>query len=374
MGSSKTTGRRDRAADTVIGFVLVTGISLLMITVVTILGTPALEQVRSRQQTDSMVGSFQRLDRSVTTLLSGAPSGSAPTWQVSMADGSLTVDDGPEQVWVYAAEIQRNNDHYQFWFGDYADGDRDIEIYYDAGGDGFSSPDQELAIEATRWEGDNQAAGPDGSTGTPAQDTSMTITLPWDVVGHSTKLELFDEEIGTDKPIAVAWIVDAGAVEWTLSNGHQQTVRYQNTAVVSQLDGGEVLHNIPRLPSNVIEGSDDERAFVRVVKLEGDASFGGRSSHELVVSNGGSHSRFSRGSIERVQLYPPTSTQQTWKDRVTNEDIDFTYDWEADPGGASFGLADEAAAVRDAQNLANNGELSTTFVETVVTVSNEEAS
>lgn len=360
MAPSKATRSPDAAADTVIGFVLVTGISISLITVVMLMGAPALQEIQNRQQTDAMVSSYQRLDRGFTTLLSGAPAGTTPAWQVSMSQGSLSTQQGGEYVWGYAVNWTRFGNEYGLEFADFADGDAEITIYNDQ--QAFGSGD--FVVQATRWEADTEAADQTISGTQLGTDSTTTKTLNWELAGHSTQLEFFDAEHSTDKPVAEAWFVDAGAVEWTVSGQDLTSLYYQNTAIIVDVDDGQVMQNAPRIRTPSDTGSGGESVFVRIVKIQGAVSMGGRSSGEVLLSSEGSHARLSSGDVHRVQLYPPTRTMEAWERRLTDESRDYTYELESDPGGLG---TEEKFVFRDNSTL--SGDLSTTFVETDVTMS-----
>jgi hypothetical protein len=361
VGYRTTVGGHDRGADTVVGFVLVTGISLLMISVVMLMGAPALEQVQSRQQTDSMIGSFQRLDRGVSTLLSGAPAGTTPAWQVSMADGSMSLDEGGKHLWGYNANIDRNGNTYEVWFGEYADGDDQVKIHNN--GTAFGS--DEFQLEAYRYEAGEEVAQHIFNRTSLSAGSNFTINDPafWDLEGHSTQFKIFDRgNSNPDRPVAHAWFIDGGAVEWELSRGGSMTrILDQNTAIVAAIDGGQVMHNTPRLRAPDDSGEGTEDVFVRVVKLEGALATGGRSSTEVLVSSQGNHERVASGNATKVQIYPPTSMSEAWERYLTNEKAGFTYTWE---DGFSVFDGKEAAVW-----YTSNDRLSTSLVETTVTLS-----
>lgn len=368
MGSSKAAGRRDLAADTVVGFVLVTGISLLMMSVVMLMGTPALEQVQSRQQVDSMIGSYQRLDRGVSTLLSGAPAGTAPAWQVSMAEGSLSLDEGGDHLWGFVVNRWQQGETYEFWIGDYADGDDQLVI--ENNGPHIASDD--FQIKATRWEADDDVAVdttkrtefPDDATYT-LDDSSFDSGTFWDLEGHTTHLKLMDlgNDVGNET-VAHVWLIDGGAVEWEQTRGgSMMRLLYQNTGIVADMDEGQVLHNTPRLQPPDEEVAGEEKVFVRVVNLQGAFSVGGRSTTEVLLSSEGNHPRISTANATQAQLYPPTGMIDAWKRHLTNENAGFNYDWDAPGDRDVFVDADDEQA---AHYTPGDGELAATLVETNV--------
>lgn len=358
MASSIASDRRDLAADTVVGFVLITGISLVMITVVMLMGAPALEQVQSRQQVDAMVGSYQRLDRAVSTLLSGAPAGTTPAWQVSMGEGSLSLDDGGQHLWGFVANHERDGNAYGFSFASLADGDAEIEVHND-GPTGIGS--DEFQVKATRWEAGDDAAFQWSSKMAFPADSSHTLDFwSWDLEGRATQMELFDLAYSSEKPVAEAWFVDGGAITWTTDAGGSHTrVLYQNTAILTDIDNGQVMHNTPRLrgPESVGSG-DDQKVFVRFVKFDGALAAGGRSTSEVLLSSQGSHTRVASTNVDSVQIYPPTGMMTTWE-RYLDDTVG--YDWEEDPGG--LGGDEQAATI-----AAGSNELSATLVETDITL------
>lgn len=365
MGSSKA-ARRDVAADTVVGFVLVTGISLLMMSVVMLVGAPALEQVQSRQQVDAMIGSYQRLDRGVSTLLSGAPAGTAPAWSVSMADGSLSIDEGGDHLWGFVVNRWQQGGEYKFWIGGYADGDDELTIKNDEESTTIAA--DEFQITATRWEADDDVATQTtesyanqlgkGDTYT-LNDASFASGGMWELSGQTTHLKLMD--LGNDagnRTVAHVWLIDGGAVEWEqTSGGSMMRVLYQNTGILADQDNGQVLHNTPRIRPPNEEVAGKEKVFIRVVSLQGALSVGGRSTTEVVLSSQGNHPRVSTANATQAQLYPPVSTIEAWERHLTNEKAGFTYTWNSNEGGSLF-VGDEAAAHYSAPDL------SATLVET----------
>jgi hypothetical protein len=360
VGSRQDAGHRDLAADTVIGFVLVTGISILMISVVMLMGAPALEQVQSRQQVDTMVGSYQRLDRGVSTLLSGAPAGTTPSWQVSMADGSLSLDDGGDQIWVFAVNRHQEGGDYEFWFGNYSDGDGKLDVKYSSGP---SIPSGQFKMTGVRWDKeedvDSNSETHTGSSFDPGDDYEITDAVDWELAGHVTQVKLEDQsnEDGNET-VAEAWFIDAGAVEWELRRSQIIRLYYQNTGILADIDDGQVLHNTPRLRAPDTDGETDS-VFIRIVNLNGTVAVGGRSTSEILLSSEGNHPRVSTSNVTQVQLYPPTSMIEAWERHLTSDITGTAYDW--DESDAVFG-PNEGAAFFDA----SGDEMSATLVETKV--------
>lgn len=359
MGSSKAFRRPDEGADTVIGFVLVTGISLVMISVVMLMGAPALEQVQSRQQVDSMVSSYQRLDRGVSTLLSGAPAGTTPSWQVSMAAGSLSLNEGGEHVWGVVANRHQEGGDYRFWFGEYADGDGEIVVEND--GEDVS----QFELTATRWDTDSEEE--DETSATTTLNSGNTFRFGddvtedlWNLAGNATQFRLRDtsNEPG-NRTVAHAWFIDAGAVDWTLSRSDQIRLLYQNTAILADIDDGQVLHNMPRLRSPDTDGSEDS-VFVRVVNLNGTIAVGGRSTSDILLSSEGNHGRISTSNATEVQIYPPTSMHDAWERHLKDDDVGLGYSW-MDDASRPFVGEESAAFFQTSED-----EMTATLVETTV--------
>jgi hypothetical protein len=342
-------------ADSVVGFVLIVGISLLTITVVTLTGGPLLSQFQSQQQAGAMQGSFTQLDQAVSTLVSGAPEGATPSWRVSMGQGSLSLDDGAPHIWGFAADTNLSGNQYRFFYADFSDPNDDLKIQADGSNDIDNSMGR---VNATKWDGSTDLKTTTVVDGVNIDSTSTPLSIPWDLEEHTTQIEVFDKDESSKTPVAEAWFVPAGAVQW-VSGASERRIElfYQNTGIIAETSNGQVFHNSPLLNGPQKTGNG-EKVFVRVVNLDGAFALGGRSNAEILVSGEGNHPRYSNSEVNRVQLYPPTRLIDAWERRLTDDVLGFTYTWTQDPAGE---MADEGVATY------NNGginKLSTTFVQT----------
>lgn len=354
----------DTAASEVVGYVLITGISILAITAVMLTSGPALEKVQSSQQHDAMLRYFHDLDQGFSMLLSGVPSGSTPVWSVSMSQGSISLDSGGDQIWVYATDkdIADNpgspgSSERTLWYRGFSDGDPTFTADLDG-----SSLSNSLAVEAYRWQGATKTELSTSISGSaPEWDISATLGGK-DVYldDNTTEWRFYDTSNPSNPsgpPFARAWIIDGGAVEWQRSGADFQRILYQNTAIVALIDDGQVMHNDPRLKEIDTSGSTDH-AFIRLANIDGTVSLGGQTSASVLLSSEGNHPRHASSKIEQVQLYPPTSTTTAWKRLLTDADTGYGYEWIADPDS---GGGEPAAIHNDGGN-----HISVTMVETNV--------
>ncbi len=332
----------DAAVSEVVGYVLVTGITVVMIVLVVLMSSPTLDRIQSDQAHDSMVGYFHDLDQSFSKILSGSPMGSTPLWRVALPGGaSVSVDNGPGHMWAYAV------DHHE-----------DKKLYYegfDDAGDTFTVQakdpgeiDGDITFQAWKWEGTERV---DDDFGLCDPDCELT----WDLGGSTTEVRFSDNQ---DTNFARVWIVDAGSVDWTRPGQDQFQILYQNTGIISLRDGGELMQNQPRIPAPqaLNDDEDEEHVFVRITKVQGAVSIGGQTSATLLVSSDGTNVRHSTATAERVQIYPATSAITAWERHLTDETRGFDYDWDPDD-------QDIPVAVKDKQE-----ELHVTFLQTEVTL------
>lgn len=354
----------DAAASEVVGFVLVTGISVAAITIVLLSGGPALEQVRSSQQHDAMVGYFHDFDQAVSQILSGAPKGSTPVWRVSMSAGSISVQDD-NHTWAYAVDKGQDG----LWYGNFSDGDHSFNITKN--GSGSLNID---TIKASAWDGAWETELDATNPGSVPADGSVEIKLTetgvnYDISGHTVSVTFYSGPPSDNPPFARVWFVDAGAVTWEKFGAKTQRIHYENSALISDIDEGQVLHNTPRIQPPEDDGDQGEHIFIRMLRINGSASFGGRQTAEILVSSEGNHPRHSSPNVTRIQLYPPERTSTVWERYLTNCPNGFTFTWKDDATDAENGS--EPVAFRSEVNKPcpsltdpERDDLAVTMVET----------
>lgn len=347
----------DAAVSEVVGYVLVTGITVLAITLVLLTSGPALDEIRSNQQHDSMLRYFHDLDQNFDTILSGSPSGAAPVWRVAMSSGSLSVDNGTDNMWVYATD--HDEDHLTS-YAEFNDEDNRFKIDVDGSLDG------NLLANASVWEGgedteitadvSSAASGATHEITLRETDTGRDVPL----AGNTVQVE-FEDSGNTDGVFSQAWITDAGTIEWANPGGDLDRIVYQNTAIIALVDGGQVLHNDPRIkPTQDLEG-DNVYDYIRLATVNGSASIGGRTTASVLLSSQGNYERHSTTTAERVQLYPPVNTAEAWERLLTDDNRDYRYTWTSNEAGGTVDFAEHTKP--------SSGELHVTMVQTQVTAS-----
>ncbi len=340
----------DTAVSEVVGYVLVTGITVVAITLVMLTSGPALDRIQADQQHDAMLGYYHDLDQAFSEILSGSPAGSTPVWRVGMGSGSLALDNGPGHMWAYAVDEHEDK---RLFYGGFDDGDNTFTVVR-AGGSGSVTG---LSAEAWSWDGTQKeeiTVGVDGSD-------PWTITLTGEDLESNTVEVRFSDDDADE--FSRVWFVDAGTVEWTNRGSDRTQLLYQNTGIISARDGGQVLHNQPRIPAPQVieEDPKTENIFVRIAQIEGTASVGGQTQATVLVASDGNHVRHSTTQAERVQLYPPTSTTTAWERYLTNDVRGFDYTWDQAPGGE-----DIPVAYKDTDGA--DDELHVTMLQTEVTM------
>lgn len=343
----------------VVGYVLVTGITVVAITLVVMMSGPTLDRIQSDQAHDSMVGYFHDLDQSFSKILSGSPTGSTPLWRVALPGGaSVSVTNGPGHMWAYAVDHEEEP---QLVYGGFDDGDDTFTVVVDKGliaGD--------LEFDAWKWEGTDRV---DDRKGLCTEDGGeWTCGISWALEGSTTEI-VFSDSLGEDS-FSRIWIVDGGSVVWTQPGSDPLRILYQNTGIISLRDGGEIMQNTPRIPApQTLEEDDDgdplkEHVFVRLTKVDGAVSIGGQTSATLLVSSDGTNVRHSTASAERVQLYPPTSADTAWQRyfNATDDPTGFDYTWDEDPEGLGIPVYYKDKSTED------GGELHVTMLQTEITL------
>lgn len=342
----------DVAASEVIGYVLVTGITVVAITLVLLTSGPALDEIRSNQQHDSMIRYFHDLDQNFDTILSGSPSGSTPVWRVAMGSGSLSVQNGTGHTWVYATD---NDPDLETWYADFDDEDNRFTI------DIQGSVSGDVLANASLWEAGKETeldatVVHDNPYEIILNETSTGADVP--LAGNTVQVEL-EESGNTDGVFAQVWITDAGSIQWANPGADLDRIVYQNTGIIALVDGGQVLHNDPRIkPTRQIEG-DNEYDFVRLATVNGTATIGGRTTASVLLESQGNYERHSTTKAQRVQLYPPTSAAEAWERFLTNENRGYEYNWTSNQAGGTVPVAYHDKPPR--------GELHVTMVQTHVT-------
>lgn len=350
----------DDAVSDVVGYVLVTGISVMAITIVLLTSGPALEEIQSSQQHDSMIRYFHDLDQGVSMLLSGAPAGSTPVWRVAMPSGSISIDQGTGHIWAVATDKTSTRG---LAYRAIDDGDNTFEIQFYAG----SAP-ADFQATATKWDAGkrtilDQPTITDLGTGNEEYQVELTNGGAVPIEDGSIEVRFYDGPPTDNAPFSRVWLVDSGAVEWSRAGSDFQRILYQNTAILALRDEGQVLHNDPRIRAPEDTGSNGEHVFLRIARINGTVSLGGEVTASVLISSAGNHPRYSVADVERVQVYPPTSTTTAWQRFLTNANLGYTYAWDATPtpGGPPAGDA-QPVAFRDKSSHGLN-TLSLTFVE-----------
>jgi hypothetical protein len=338
----------DTAASEVVGYVLVTGITVLAIGLVVLTSGPTLDRLRSEQQYDSALRYFHDLDQGMEQLLSGSPAGSTPTWRIALGGGSLALDNGTQHKWAYAVDENANRDT---WLGAYEDDDNQVDVEIQGS---WSDGSDTLDVEATRWDADEDEALETSVSGS----NPYTITLEEDDGGSSTDapvagttIQLVLSEADEADPFAEAWITDAGTIEWTHSGSDQLRLLYQNTAIVGDRDDGQVLQNTPRLRPHDTLDDGTESLFVRLVSMEGALAVGGQTTATVLLQSEGTHSRHDASDVERVSVYPATSGETAWNRYLTADHRDFSFTWHDDPGSGSLSGPPAAVMTTGADGL-----------------------
>ncbi|MDX1610719.1 MAG: hypothetical protein R3185_00005, partial [Candidatus Thermoplasmatota archaeon] len=91
-----------------VGFILITAIALISVTVVLLGGQPTLERLQAGQESEAMIGYMGDLEQEVTGLITGSPASTTPAWRVAMASGSLHLDQ-EGHIWGFTVDLTTNS-------------------------------------------------------------------------------------------------------------------------------------------------------------------------------------------------------------------------------------------------------------------------
>ncbi len=376
-GSYRSRGGPDVGVSNVVGFVLITGISLLTISVVLLGGAPTLERVQSGQEVQSMTHAMNGLSEEVSTLVTGSPESTTPSWRTAFSRGTVSLNQ-TGHVWGYA--VDNHEDHRIDW-GSLHNGDGTIEAYL-ASPSSVASPSATVSTYDGAKKTELGTAGfADGSSW--ADGETRTIDLVKGISDDDIDgIEVTVKDGST--VIAKAFFFDTGAVIYSNAAGSQvQEVAYENSGVMVRQDQGVVLRNTPALrpPQETGTDKDPKRSvFFRVISLDGSASSGGQTSVTLLLDSGGNHARYSQADVERVQIYPAARYVDGWHRLLTDEVAGFPYT--ADCSLAGSGTAPDCTSAGSATYLScdkdgadscdvDDGDLealSVSLVHTIVTV------
>lgn len=377
-------GGPDVGVSHVVGFILITGISIVSIAVVLLGGGPTLERLQAGQETQSMTQAMVGLSEEIGNLVTGAPASTTPSWRVAFSQGTISLNQ-TGHVWGYAVDL--HSDHRIDW-GSLQNGDGTIKAHLASSSD-IASP----GVSAWSY---------DGATETQLTSASLTDTSTWSD-GQTRTIELTSSpstfELGSVDGIKVhikddttvvakAFFFDTGAVVWESSTGGQvREVAYENSGILVRQDDGVILRNTPTLrpPADTGTQSTEKRSlFFRVIGLDGSASTGGQTSVTLLMDSGGNHARYSQADVERIQVYPPPRYDVGWHRLLTDELAGFPYSATCSLGGsgtapdctsagsAFYAHCDKTSAGADSCGPGTDLEaLSVSLVHTMVTVTED---
>lgn len=345
--------KRDDAADTVIGFILITLVALVAITLVLIGGEPALERVQSGQEADSMLRYFGDLETEVSGLITSSPAGATPVWRVAMPRGDLELRGA--HVWAYAVDLEVAGNTYRFDYAGFGDGDDRMSIQNPA--TGSTSLAAGARIDFYQHQGAVETAlGTHSFAGGFPTGSVEAVTLPIALEDNVLELRLFRDATDTT-PVARVWFIDTGAMVWHLPvGGTNQRVAYENSGVISEQGNAAFVYNEPKLRQPKARSATIDDVFFRAINLDGTVSAAGRSATDVLLVSGGTHSRFSSSDVDRVQIYPALHWQTPWTQLLDEDTLGYTYTI------ATHAFASDGQQV--ATYEAGAKTLATSFVET----------
>lgn len=358
MNRSRWTGR-DAGVSDVIGFILITAIALVSVTLVLLGGQPTLERLQSGQEVQAIAASMNSLDHEVESLITGAPASTTPTWRVSMGRGSVNLND-TGHVWTVAVDLGSG---INLEFGSLDDGDN-LVCVKDNGSTSISDPQVRAFLHTASSV--SQITGASVASGCGAGEWQLDVVS--NIAGNSTEVRFHDGSPSSTPVLHRVYFIDSGAVIW--SEGGQE-VAYENTAVILRQPNGLVMDQRPSLRPPQETGSSSSpksSIFVRVIKLNGTLGLSGQTSATVLLDSDGNHIRLANGDVERVQIYPPPRYREAWTRMLDDDTLGYPYTVSqnslANPATRAF--CDKAAATSCDPDGTALDELAISIVETNV--------
>lgn len=293
----------DSGVSPVVGMILVMGISIVGIAAILYWGLPAIDEMKANVEYRSVTSQFTELDSTVKELVAGTTEKTAKRWQPALNRGTVTVRNNTEG-WLMATELYNSSANFDFVWLDVADGDNTFRIVQQSKDNAGTS---NLNVQSYKVEGyiitgtttQTTLNVTGGSAAAPAQMTNNATA--WNY-GAAQSFSVWVKDAGTPTQqklvggtfkfriysgsslVAEAWFVNTGLVQYDLPTSvSQKTLIENNGALIAGSGGSEGIVNTPPLPPPVQSGNT-WRFFARVISLGGNASFGGDSRFDLLIS------------------------------------------------------------------------------------------
>lgn len=343
-------GRRgDDGVSPVIGMVLILAISVLGIVAVTNWGLPAIVAMQQNVQVRAVLNEFTALDASMQKLIAGTTGQTTFKWQPAIGDGAIDVDPTGSR-WLVAADATAT---INFTWDDASDTNNAFKL-------ASNNSAQSVAIQAWKW---SQGVATElRVVGSSGSCTSFVGTVP------TTPTEFFLKTNATSGCTAVgidnavvsfrikdsgaaatvfheAFLADVGHVHWNSIVGvaGPQHVYHSNGAVYSGApDSFVVESNLAVAPPRDFKNStgvDSTSIFVRLVKVNGTASFSGSEAGQrpaVFLDFVGTYTLGSIDTVKAVNIYVWGPLQNSTYDALTRASLGYEFIRQATPGGQVF--------------------------------------
>ena len=293
----------DSAVSPVVGMILVLAISIVGIAAILYWGLPAIDEMKANVEYRSVTSQFTELDSTIKELVAGTTEKTAKRWQPALNRGTVTVRNNTEG-WLMATELYNSSANFDFVWLDVADGDNTFRIVQQSKDNAGSA---NLNVQSYKVEGyiitgtttQTTLNVTGGAAAAPAQMTNNAtawsygaaqtfsvwvkdagVATAQNLVGGTFKFRIYSG----GSLVAEAWFVNTGRVEYSLPTSvAEKTLVENNGALIAGSGSGKGIINTPSIAPPV-ESGGTWRFFARLVSIGGNASFGGDSRFDLLIS------------------------------------------------------------------------------------------
>ena len=293
----------DRGVSPVVGMILVLAISIVGIAAILYWGLPAIDEMKANVEYRSVTSQFTELDSTIKELVAGTTEKTAKRWQPALNRGTVTVRNNTEG-WLMSTELYNASANFDFVWLDVADGDNTFRIVQQSKDNAGSA---NLNVQSYKVEGyiitgtttQTTLNVTGGAAAAPAQMTNNAtawshgaaqtfsvwvkdagVATPQKLTGGTFKFRVYSGA----SLVAEAWFVNTGRVEYSLPTSvTEKTLVENNGALIAGMGTGKGIINTPPLPPPV-ESGGTWRFFARLISVGGNASFGGESRFDLLIS------------------------------------------------------------------------------------------
>lgn len=329
----------DSGVSPVVGTILILAISIVAISAIIAWGLPAIEELKANAESRAVLDQFRDLDDGLQSLVAGSAGKTTFKWQPTLNEGSLAIDQTQGGRWVVATDL-RNGYNFTYF------GLNDTDRYFALHNNGYTLTSA-LKVRAWTFIGStfteltvNTTSGGAATALTLANGENVTLQL-YNSTGSAITLNalniriyLYNNSLVTasdDGAVARLWLTDVGSTHYETESGvEKRHVFSTNGAVIYGPYSSLVVANEPPIPPvrtyTNSTGGTSKSAFIRLIQINGSASFGGARQAELLMNLYSTTSLVDESNVSSVRIYVlrDATFRETWYDYLSDTANNYT--------------------------------------------------